>query len=88
MNWKLRIKNKTILLALIGAIVAFVYQLCGILEVVPPISESDVINVIGIIVNLLVTMGVLVDPTTPGIKDSARAMDYEELGGSNYAKRY
>ena len=37
-NWKLRLQNKTTLLALIGAIVALVYQVLGILEIVPAVT--------------------------------------------------
>ena len=78
MNWKLRFKNKTTLLALILAAVAFVYQICGIIGIVPPISEEQVNQAIGLIINLLVALGIVVDPTTTGISDSARAMEYEQ----------
>lgn len=77
MNIKLRFKNKPVLLAIVLAAVAFVYQICGIVGVVPPISEEDVVQWIGLLFNILVGLGVLVDPTTSGVGDSARAMDYE-----------
>lgn len=78
-NWKLRFQNKTILAAIIGAVVACVYQILGFVGVVPSISESDVINIIGLILNLLVALGVIVDPTTPGINDSALARNREHI---------
>ena len=80
MNWKLRFKNKATLIAIVAAAVAFVYQILGILNIVPPITEEQVMQVLGIIINILVGLGILVDPTTAGIGDSARAMTYSEPG--------
>ena len=77
MNLKLRVLNKTVLFALIAAAVTFVYQVFGLLGIVPPISEEQVLQVVGILLNLLVGLGILVDPTTAGISDSARAQEYE-----------
>ncbi|MBR3231380.1 MAG: phage holin [Lachnospiraceae bacterium] len=78
MNIKLRLKNKTTLLAIVLAAVAFVYQILGIVGVAVPIAEDQVVQIAGIIINLLVGLGILVDPTTAGIGDSARAKKYEE----------
>lgn len=75
-NWKLRIKNKTTFAALIACITAFVYQILGILGIMTPISEAEVTQVISVIINILVTLGVLVDPTTEGTSDSPRALTY------------
>lgn len=73
MNFKLRLKNKATLTALIAAAVAFVYQILGIVGVIPAISQSDVTQLIGIVINLLVGIGVVVDPTTQGIRDGVSA---------------
>lgn len=78
MNIKLRLKNKVTLVAIIGTVITFVYQILGILGITVPISEDQVINVIGIIINLLVMLGVVVDPTTAGVADSTRAKGYVE----------
>ena len=78
MNFILRLKNKTCLVALISSIVAFVYQILGIFEVVPVISESEITQICGIVINLLVTLGIIVDPTTQGIADSKQALEYAE----------
>jgi len=77
MNIKLRFQNKATLAALIAALVAFIYQVCSILGVVPPIAQDAVIQGAAIILNILVALGVLVDPTTQGIGDSEQAMEYE-----------
>ena len=77
-NWKVRLQNKPVLLALLGTIVAFVYQVLGIIGIVPAISEDEVVNLVGMFVNLLAVVGVVVDPTTAGICDSDCAMGYEK----------
>ena len=80
MNLKLRFKNKATLVALASALIAFIYQILGILGITAPIAQDAVTQLVGIILNILVTLGVLVDPTTKGIGDSVNAMSYEELG--------
>lgn len=75
-NWRLRLKNKTTFAALIACITTFIYQMLGILGIMVPISEAEVIQVISVILNILVTFGVLVDPTTEGASDSPRALTY------------
>lgn len=77
-NWKLRLKNKTTAAALLTALVAFVYQVCGIFGVVPPVSQDQAFTFVSIILTVLVSLGILVDPTTAGIGDSERAMGYEK----------
>lgn len=77
-NLKLRFQNKATLAALIATVVAFVYQMLGIFGVVPAISQDSVITGAGIVLNLLVAIGVVVDPTTSGVNDSEQAMGYEK----------
>ena len=77
-NWKLRLKNKATLAALAACVVAFIYQAIGIVGIIPPVAESDVLSLIGIVINLLVAVGVVIDPTTDGVSDSERAMGYNE----------
>lgn len=78
MNLKLRLKNKTTLIAIVATTVAFLYQIAGILGIAIPISQEQVIQYIGLLINLLAVLGILVDPTTAGVRDSARAKSYEE----------
>ena len=77
-NFKLRLKNKTTLVSLIACVVAFIYQLLGIFNVVPAISEATIMQLFSIVINVLVAIGVIVDPTTAGLSDSAKAMEYVE----------
>ena len=75
-NLKARLKNKTFVLTMATLIVTFVYQLLAMFEIVPSISQSSVVSVIGMVVNLLAALGVVVDPTTEGVGDSERALTY------------
>lgn len=77
-NWRLRLKNKTSLVSLIACIVAFIYQILALLGIVPSVTEEVIMQLASLLINILVTLGVVVDPTTSGIKDSVRAMGYKE----------
>lgn len=77
-NWKLRKSNKTVLFALLTCIVAFVYQVAGIIGWVPPVTQDMVTQLIAAALNVLVALGVLVDPTTGGLSDSQQALGYHE----------
>ena len=78
MNWKLRLQNKTTLIALIAAAVSLVYQILGICGVVPRVSEDTIMTVAGTLIIALCLLGIVVDPTTKGITDSERAMNYDK----------
>ena len=77
-NWKVRFQNRAFVVAFMTAIIAFIYQICGMFGIVPPIAEDMMTQFIAIVANLLVGFGVLVDPTTKGIADSQRALTYTE----------
>lgn len=77
MNWKLRFKNKATLVALVACVVGFLYQMLGFTGIVVPISEEMIIQLAGAVINILVAVGIVVDPTTKGISDSQRALGYE-----------
>ena len=76
-NWKVRFKNKAFVVSFVTVVVTFVYQILSLIGITPALSESMVMNLITTVINALVMLGVLVDPTTKGIKDSDRAMTYE-----------
>lgn len=77
-NWKVRFKNKTWLIAFLAAIVAFVYQMLGMLGIVPAVSQDMVTQFIAAVINVLVAVGVVIDPTTANISDSKEALNYTE----------
>ena len=53
------------------------YQVLGLFDVVPKISQDELTTVIGMVINLLCLLGIVVDPTTDGVSDSARALTYD-----------
>lgn len=82
-NWKVRFKNKVWLISFMAALLALIYQVLGLCGVVPGITQETLLGVAGMVINLLVMLGVVVDPTTAGANDSDRAMTYDKPGGKN-----
>lgn len=78
MNILVRLKNPVFLLTFLATVVAFIYQVLGMFGVVPKISEDQLIQLVSLVINVLTALGVLVDPTTKGVGDSDRAMNYTE----------
>lgn len=76
-NWKLRFQNRVTLTAIVLAVIALVYQILGIIGIVPAVSQETIVQLAGAVINLLVLLGIVVDPTTDGIGDSDRARGYE-----------
>ena len=77
-NWKLRFMNKASLLSLLSIIVAFAYQITSFFDIVPSVSQEQTIQFITLGLTLLVSIGVITDPTTHGISDSNQALTYDE----------
>lgn len=78
-NWKTRIKNKTFWLALIPAVLVLI-QVCA-----APFGynwdfaglQSQLVAIVNAVFVLLAILGIVVDPTTAGVRDSELAMTYE-----------
>lgn len=68
-NFKLRLQNKTTLVALISAVFLMLQQFG--LNI--PSNFQDAVNTF---VAILVILGIVTDPTTKGIADSERALNY------------
>lgn len=69
-NLKLRLQNKATLVALISAVFLMLQQFG--LNI--PSNIQDGINTL---VTILVILGIVTDPTTKGIADSERALNYD-----------
>lgn len=78
MNWKLRIKNKTVLTGLVGALLLFIKQITELFGLDFSTQLEQVSGVIGAILTLLTGLGVIVDPTTKGVKDSDIVQAYSK----------
>ena len=68
-NWKLRLQNKVTLIAIIGAVFLMAQQFG--LEIPQNIQAG-----VNTFVSILVLLGVVNDPTTAGLTDSERALEY------------
>lgn len=77
-NWKLRLKNKVTLTAIILQAVTLVYALLGVSGIVPAVGEDTIVNIAYMAIELFCLLGIVVDPTTKGIKDSNQAQSYDE----------
>ena len=70
-NWKLRLQNKVTLIALLGAVFLMSQQFG--FEI-----PQNIQNGVNTFVYILVLLGVVTDPTTAGLTDSERALEYHE----------
>lgn len=75
-NWKIRLRNKAWLTAVLALTVSFLYDLAELLGWAPAFTEEWVLHLIQTGLTLLTALGVVIDPTTEGASDSERAMGY------------
>ena len=76
-NLKVRLKNKTFLVALFSAIVLLVTQICAAFGIDVTVYNEQVTTIFNSVLGVLVLLGVVVDPTTATVNDSERAMKYK-----------
>lgn len=77
-NWKLRLKNKVTLTTLTVSILALVYMILAILGITPKVTQDEIKEVVMLLINIFVILGIVIDPTTEGVGDSALANSYDE----------
>ncbi len=75
-NWKIRLKNKSFWLGVIGIIVPTIYQFLALFNLTPAVQQEEIIHVAGLIMQVLGAYGVVIDPTTAGTADSQAAQRY------------
>lgn len=78
-NWKVRIKNKNFWLSLIPAILLLVQVIAAVFGFTLNLGElgDKLLAVVNALFAVLTILGVVTDPTTAGVSDSAQAMTYE-----------
>jgi len=78
-NWKVRIKNKNFWLSLIPAILLLVQVVAAVFGFTLNLGElgDKLLAVVNALFAVLTILGVVADPTTAGVSDSAQAMTYE-----------
>ena len=79
-NWLVRIKNKNWWIALILAVLWLIQAITAVFGYT--LDFGDLGNrlkaVVEAVFGVLVLMGITIDPTTAGLSDSERAMQYDE----------
>ena len=78
-NWKVRLKNKTFWLTMIPALLLLVQVVAAVIGVELDLGElgDKILAVVNAVFSVLTILGVVTDPTTAGVSDSAQALTYE-----------
>ncbi len=79
-NWKVRLKNKTFWLSLIPAILLLIQVVAAPFGLVLDFGElgNQLLAIVNAVFAILAILGIVTDPTTAGLGDSAQALTYEE----------
>lgn len=83
MNFILRLKNKATLTAIVGAIFLFIKQITEAFGIDLSAQIEQISGLVGAVITLLVGLGVVVDPTSKGVKDSGIAQTYSKPRDEN-----
>ena len=78
MNTKLRFKNKATLTALIGTVLLLIKQIAEIFGFDISTQITQVGGIVGTLLTILAGLGILVDPTSKGVKDSGFVHTYDK----------
>ena len=78
LNWTVRVKNKTFWLTLIPAVLLLIQVTAAVFGYTLELGElgDKLLAVVNALFALLAILGVVADPTTAGVGDSAQAMTY------------
>ena len=78
-NWVVRLKNKQFWLALIPAILLLIQVIAAVFGYTLDLGDlgNKLIAVVNALFSVLVILGIVVDPTTKGVSDSAQALTYD-----------
>ena len=79
-NWKVRLVNKNFWLALIPAVLLLVQAIAAPLGFALDFGElgNQLLAIVNAVFAVLAILGIVQDPTTEGVGDSAQAMTYTE----------
>ncbi len=77
-NWFVRLKNRYFWLTAIPAVLLLITQVAGLFGLSLDLSAlgESLTEIVGTIFSLLTLLGVVIDPTTAGLRDSTDAMAY------------
>ena len=79
-NWIVRFKNKAFWVALIPAILLLIQVVAAVFGFTLDLGDlgNKLLNVVNALFAVLTILGIVVDPTTAGTRDSEQAMTYTE----------
>lgn len=79
-NWLVRMKNKQFWLTLIPAVLLLIQVVAAVFGCTIDLGDigNKLLAVVNAVFAVLTILGVVTDPTTKGITDSAQAMTYEK----------
>lgn len=78
-NWKVRIKNKLFWVALIPAVLLLAQVVAAVFGFTLDLGElgNQLLTVVNAVFGVMAVLGVVTDPTTAGVSDSAQALTYD-----------
>lgn len=79
-NWKVRLRHKQFWVALIALLLVLVNQVAEIFGYDITVYNDQITALSETILGILILLGIIVDPTTRGLSDSERALNYKKPG--------
>lgn len=77
-NWKARLQSGPFWMGVISAVVAAVFAIIPMCGVELSVTADQVLNVATLILMIPASIGIISDPTTKGLSDSAQALTYDK----------
>lgn len=78
-NWKVRLKNLNFWLSLVPAALLVLQSAAALAGIALPVQavQEKLLDLINAVFGLLAILGIVNDPTTKGLSDSRRALEYK-----------
>lgn len=79
-NWTVRFKNKSFWLSFIPAVLLLVQVVAALFGLELDLGDigNRLIDVVNAVFAVLAILGIVTDPTTSGVSDSAQALTYDK----------
>ena len=75
-NWQVRLKKKSFWVAIVSAVALFINNITGAFGLDYSASIEQGVSIVTSILTVFAGLGILVDPTTKGVRDSEKANEY------------
>lgn len=78
-NWKVRAKNKTFWVSMIPLVLVLIHQVLALfgIDFDYTVISEELVQIVETAFTILGLMGIVADPTTAGVSDSAQALTYD-----------